>query len=87
MVDKPTLLGFWGVIAENESRDHVNSKGRVSCIIGPLYRLIASSITARGKSRQWFTSGDLFLLYCLLYKRPCALAHGLAQYFAYVYHR
>ncbi|MFS7939449.1 hypothetical protein Hanom_Chr05g00451861 [Helianthus anomalus] len=44
--------------------------------------MISSSITARNKSREWCTSGDLFFLYCLLCKRPCALAYGLAQYFA-----
>ncbi|MFS7968677.1 hypothetical protein Hanom_Chr09g00800411 [Helianthus anomalus] len=38
-------------------------------------------------SREWCTSGDLFSLYCLLYKRSCALAHGLAQYSAFAYHR
>ncbi|MFS7925983.1 hypothetical protein Hanom_Chr04g00291561 [Helianthus anomalus] len=52
-----------------------------------LHRLISSSITARNKNWEWCTSGDLFFLYCLLYKRPCALAHGLAQYFASAYHR
>ncbi|MFS7998687.1 hypothetical protein Hanom_Chr12g01156791 [Helianthus anomalus] len=49
--------------------------------------LISSSITAQNNSREWCTSGDLFLLYCLLYKRLCALAHGLAQYFPSAYHR
>ncbi|MFS7920531.1 hypothetical protein Hanom_Chr03g00225951 [Helianthus anomalus] len=46
-----------------------------------LHSLIASSITTRGKSREWCMSGDLFFFYFLLYKRSCTLAHGLAQYF------
>ncbi|KAJ0865498.1 hypothetical protein HanRHA438_Chr12g0541171 [Helianthus annuus] len=91
MADKPTLLGFWAVIAESRYWDHVNSRGRVTRIHDPLFRyfhkMISTSITARNKSREWCTSGDLFFLYCLLYKRPCALAYGLAQYFASAHHR
>ncbi|KAJ0681918.1 hypothetical protein HanPI659440_Chr16g0641541 [Helianthus annuus] len=54
---------------------------------GISHRLISSSITAYGKSREWCMSGYLFLFYCLLYKRLCALAHGLVQYFAFAHHR
>ncbi|MFS7938048.1 hypothetical protein Hanom_Chr05g00434891 [Helianthus anomalus] len=32
MVDKPTLLWFWAVIAHKDYSDHVNSKGRVTRI-------------------------------------------------------
>ncbi|MFS7967516.1 hypothetical protein Hanom_Chr09g00786621 [Helianthus anomalus] len=46
------------------------------------HKMISTSIIARNKSREWCTSSDLFFLYCLLYKRLCALAHVLAQYFA-----
>ncbi|MFS7933505.1 hypothetical protein Hanom_Chr04g00380631 [Helianthus anomalus] len=41
MVDKPTLLGFWAVIAEKDYSDHVNSKGRVTRIRDPLYRYVS----------------------------------------------
>ncbi|MFS7931600.1 hypothetical protein Hanom_Chr04g00357841 [Helianthus anomalus] len=51
------------------------------------HKMISISITARNKSREWCTNGDLFFLYCLLYKRLCALAHGLAEYFASAHHR
>ncbi|KAF5761842.1 hypothetical protein HanXRQr2_Chr16g0769791 [Helianthus annuus] len=52
-----------------------------------LHHLLATSISARGYSREWCTTTDLFFLYCLLYRRPCALAHGLAQYYASAHHR
>ncbi|MFS8009595.1 hypothetical protein Hanom_Chr14g01286801 [Helianthus anomalus] len=52
-----------------------------------LHRLISSSITARGKSREWCMGGDLLFVYCLLYKRSCALAHDLAQYFTSAHHQ
>ncbi|MFS7946696.1 hypothetical protein Hanom_Chr06g00539331 [Helianthus anomalus] len=42
---------------------------------------------AHDHSRKWCTSTDLFLFYCLLYRRLCTLAHGLAQYFASAHHR
>ncbi|MFS7964638.1 hypothetical protein Hanom_Chr08g00752691 [Helianthus anomalus] len=38
VVYKPTLLGFWAVIADTETWDHVNSKGRVSTILDPIHR-------------------------------------------------
>ncbi|MFS7986801.1 hypothetical protein Hanom_Chr11g01014501 [Helianthus anomalus] len=60
MVHKSTFFGFLVVIAENEY----------------FHRAISFSMTTRGKSREWCTSVDLFFLYCLLYKRLCALAHG-----------
>ncbi|MFS7935969.1 hypothetical protein Hanom_Chr05g00409821 [Helianthus anomalus] len=50
-------------------------------------KMLSTSVTARNKSREWCTSSDLFFLYCLFYKRPCALAHGLAQYFASAHHQ
>ncbi|MFS7983510.1 hypothetical protein Hanom_Chr11g00975331 [Helianthus anomalus] len=87
VVDKPTLLGFWDVVVEKDTWDHTLSKGRVSAIIDLLRRLVASSITACGKSREWCTSRDLFFFYWLLYKRSCALAHRLAQYFTSACHR
>ncbi|MFS7969841.1 hypothetical protein Hanom_Chr09g00813881 [Helianthus anomalus] len=39
--DKPTLLGFWAVIAESRYWDHVNSKGRVTRIRDPLFRYVS----------------------------------------------
>ncbi|KAM0060945.1 hypothetical protein Hdeb2414_s0004g00130131 [Helianthus debilis subsp. tardiflorus] len=91
VVDKPTLVGFWQVIAGENHWEHDKSKGRVSFVRYPLYRylhhLLATSISARGYSREWCTTTDLFFLYCLLYRRPCALAHGLAQYYASTHHR
>ncbi|XP_021978960.2 uncharacterized protein LOC110874954 [Helianthus annuus] len=91
VVEKPTLVGFWQVIAGADHWEHEKSKGRVSFVRDPLYRylhhLLATSISARGYSREWCTTTDLFFLYCLLYRRPCALAHGLAQYFASGHHR
>ncbi|MFS7889073.1 hypothetical protein Hanom_Chr00s000003g01602601 [Helianthus anomalus] len=47
----------------------------------------STSITASDHSREWCTSTGVFFLYCLLYRRPCALAHGLAQYFASAHQR
>ncbi|KAJ0804223.1 hypothetical protein HanPI659440_Chr02g0035641 [Helianthus annuus] len=91
VVEKPTLVGFWQVIAGADHWEHEKSKGRVSFVRDPLYRylhhLLATSISARGYSREWCTTTDLFFLYCLLYRRPCALAHGLAQYYASAHHR
>ncbi|KAM0055397.1 hypothetical protein Hdeb2414_s0006g00205591 [Helianthus debilis subsp. tardiflorus] len=91
VVEKPTLVGFWQVIAGENHWEHEKSKGRVSFVRDPLYRylhhLLATSISACGYSREWCTTTDLFFLYCLLYRRPCALAHGLAQYFASGHHR
>ncbi|KAM0048893.1 putative FHY3/FAR1 family protein [Helianthus debilis subsp. tardiflorus] len=91
VVEKPTLVGFWQVIAGENHWEYEKSKGRVSFVRDPLYRylhhLLATSISARGYSREWCTTTDLFFLYCLLYRRPCALAHGLAQYFASGHHR
>ncbi|XP_035838170.1 uncharacterized protein LOC118485808 [Helianthus annuus] len=85
MIDKPTLLGFWDLIADIRHWDHHQSKGRSTLIEDPLFRylhkMISTSITARNKSREWCTSGDLFFLYCLLYKRPCALAYGFGSVF------
>ena len=52
-----------------------------------MHRCIATSIAPRTKSREWCTSQDLFFLYCLLYRRPCALARSLAQFFASAFHR
>ncbi|MFS8009598.1 hypothetical protein Hanom_Chr14g01286831 [Helianthus anomalus] len=48
---------------------------------------ISSSIPARGKSKEWCMGGDLLFFYCLLYKRSCTLAHGLAQYFTSTHHQ
>ncbi|KAJ0696084.1 hypothetical protein HanLR1_Chr10g0352921 [Helianthus annuus] len=48
--------------------------------------MISTSITARGHNREWCTSIDVFFFYCLLYRRSCALAHGLAQYFTSAHH-
>ncbi|KAJ0942032.1 hypothetical protein HanPSC8_Chr03g0087101 [Helianthus annuus] len=52
-----------------------------------MHHMFATSIAGHGYSREWCTSTDLFFLYCLLYRRPCALAHGLAQYYASAHHR
>ncbi|KAJ0712312.1 hypothetical protein HanOQP8_Chr09g0333481 [Helianthus annuus] len=52
-----------------------------------LHWIFSTSITARGHSRECCTSTDLFFFYCFSYKRPCALAHGLAQYFSSAHHR
>ncbi|KAM0014628.1 hypothetical protein Hdeb2414_s0034g00725951 [Helianthus debilis subsp. tardiflorus] len=77
VVDRPTLLGFWQVIAGANHWEHEKSKGRVSFIRDPLYRfmnhMLATSIAARGLQP--------------LVVRPCALAHGLAQYYASAHHR
>ncbi|KAJ0548507.1 hypothetical protein HanRHA438_Chr08g0368481 [Helianthus annuus] len=40
-----------------------------------LHRLICTSITTRGKSREWCTSTNLFFLCCLLY--ACTRGHAL----------
>ncbi|MFS7927484.1 hypothetical protein Hanom_Chr04g00309671 [Helianthus anomalus] len=82
VVDRPTLLGFWQVVVGEDTWEHDKVYGRISHVDDPLYRMLATSIIARGHSREWYTSTDVFFFYCLLYSRPCALAHGLAQYFA-----
>ncbi|KAL8214323.1 hypothetical protein R6Q57_003772 [Mikania cordata] len=56
-------------------------------LIRYLHRCLASSITGRGMSQEWFTSQDLYYLYCLLSGRPCHLARCLAEYFSTYYHR
>ncbi|MFS7978287.1 hypothetical protein Hanom_Chr10g00913751 [Helianthus anomalus] len=76
---------------QKDTWDHLLSMGRVSAIVDPLHmylrRPTSTSTTARGKSREWCTSGDLFFFYYLLYKRLCAPAHGLVQYFSSAHHR
>ncbi|KAJ0736213.1 hypothetical protein HanPI659440_Chr11g0441021 [Helianthus annuus] len=90
VVEKPILVGFWQVIAGADHWEHDKSKGRVSFVRDPLYRylhhLLATSISARGYSRECCTTTDLFFLYCLLYRRSCALAHGLSQYYTSAHH-
>ncbi|MFS7917540.1 hypothetical protein Hanom_Chr03g00190241 [Helianthus anomalus] len=49
--------------------------------------MLATSITGRGYNRELCTSTYLFFFYCWLYRTSCALAHGLAQYFASAHHR
>ncbi|XP_035841548.1 uncharacterized protein LOC110900200 [Helianthus annuus] len=48
VVEKPTLVGFWQVIAGADHWEHEKSKGRVSFVRDPLYRylhhLLATSI-------------------------------------------
>ncbi|KAL9997781.1 hypothetical protein Hdeb2414_s0598g00922111 [Helianthus debilis subsp. tardiflorus] len=52
-----------------------------------MHHMLATSIAACGYSREWCTTTDLFSFYCLLYRMPCALAHGLTQYYASAQHR
>ncbi|KAM0021274.1 hypothetical protein Hdeb2414_s0024g00649081 [Helianthus debilis subsp. tardiflorus] len=91
VVDRSTLLGFWQVAAGASTWVYDKAKGRISHVDDPLYRylhrMVSTSIKAHGYSREWFMSTDVFLFYCLLYRRPCALAHDLAQYFASAHHR
>ncbi|MFS7928159.1 hypothetical protein Hanom_Chr04g00317561 [Helianthus anomalus] len=91
VVDRTTLLGFGQVVVWADTWEHDNAKGRISHVNDPLYRYLhrtlSSSITARGHNREWCTSVDVFFFYCLLYRRPCALAHGVAPYFASAHHR
>jgi hypothetical protein len=64
---------------------------RTSHIRDPLYRymhrMIATSITGRGKGTEKVSAIDLFYLRCLLTHTPCHLARGLADYIAGYYHR
>ncbi|MFS7920523.1 hypothetical protein Hanom_Chr03g00225871 [Helianthus anomalus] len=78
VVDKPMLLAFWDVVCRKR---HLGPRTLQGDGFLYLHSLIASSITTRGKIREWCMSGDLFFFYCLLYKRSCALAHDLALYF------
>ncbi|MFS8022711.1 hypothetical protein Hanom_Chr16g01442711 [Helianthus anomalus] len=75
VVDRPTLLGFWQVIVGANHWEHDKSNGRVSFIRDPLYRymhhMLATSIVVRDYNREWL----------------CALAYGLAQYYASAHHR
>ncbi|KAM0012949.1 hypothetical protein Hdeb2414_s0046g00746731 [Helianthus debilis subsp. tardiflorus] len=91
VVENPILVGFWQVIAGADHWEHDKSKGRCRLFgthcTGICTILLATSISARGYSREWCTTTDLFFLYCLLYRRSCALAHGLAQYYASARHR
>ncbi|MFS8022273.1 hypothetical protein Hanom_Chr16g01437531 [Helianthus anomalus] len=72
---------FWHAGAD--TWEHIKAKGRISYVDDPLYRMLSTSITARGHSREWCMSTDLVFFY----RRPCALAHSLAQYFAAAHHR
>ncbi|KAK1435129.1 hypothetical protein QVD17_00889 [Tagetes erecta] len=58
---------------------------RSSEIRDPLVRYIhcffSTGIAARGKSCEHVTKADLFYLYCLLTRRPCALHLCLVDYF------
>ncbi|MFS7934911.1 hypothetical protein Hanom_Chr05g00397221 [Helianthus anomalus] len=91
VVDRSTLLGFWQVVAGAGTWEHNKAKGRISHVDDPLYRylhrIVSTSIKARDHIREWFMTTEVFLFYCLLYRRSCALAHGLAQYFASAHHR
>ncbi|MFS8026115.1 hypothetical protein Hanom_Chr16g01483151 [Helianthus anomalus] len=78
----------WEVVLEADTWEHARAKGRISHVDDPLYRyLISTSMAAHGHSCLWCTSTDVFFFYCLLYRRSCALAYGLAQYFASSNHR
>ncbi|KAJ0934298.1 hypothetical protein HanRHA438_Chr03g0105841 [Helianthus annuus] len=41
MIDKPTLLGFWDLIADIRQWDHYQSKGRSTLIEDPLFRYVS----------------------------------------------
>ncbi|MFS7981289.1 hypothetical protein Hanom_Chr10g00949231 [Helianthus anomalus] len=84
-------LAEFVVVAGADTWEHDKAKGRISHVADPLYRylhkMLWTSITARDHSCEWYTSTDVFFFYCLLYRRPCTLTHGLAQYFASAHHR
>ncbi|KAJ0848566.1 hypothetical protein HanPSC8_Chr13g0558991 [Helianthus annuus] len=42
VVEKPTLVGFWQVIAGADHWEHDKSKGRVSFVSDPLYRYVSA---------------------------------------------
>ncbi|KAL8244547.1 hypothetical protein R6Q59_010805 [Mikania micrantha] len=87
-IDDATLRAWWPHIADDPFR---GTKARVSrirnALIRYMHRLIATSISGRGRSREWCTLQDLFYLYCLITGRTCQLARCLAEYFVTYYHR
>ncbi|KAF5785536.1 hypothetical protein HanXRQr2_Chr10g0429791 [Helianthus annuus] len=85
VVDRPTLLRFCKMVAGAGTWEH--DKAKESMLMAHCRgTMISTSITARGHNREWCTSIDVFFFYCLLYRRSCALAHGLAQYFTSAHH-
>ncbi|KAJ0959195.1 hypothetical protein HanPSC8_Chr00c327g0807741 [Helianthus annuus] len=42
VVEKPTFVGFWQVIAGADHWEHEKSKGRVSFVRDPLYRYVSA---------------------------------------------
>ena len=88
MLPRSTLVSFLMVIV---TRLFGKTKGRYTAIRDPLYRYlhrcIATSIAPRFQSREWCNKSDLFYLYCLLRRQPCALHLCLAQWFNSAHHR
>ncbi|KAJ0520805.1 hypothetical protein HanIR_Chr10g0463461 [Helianthus annuus] len=85
VVHRPTLLRFCKMVAGAGTWEH--DKAKESMLMAHCTgMMISTSITARGHKREWCTSIDVFFFYCLLYRRSCALAHGLAQYFTSAHH-
>ncbi|KAK1410094.1 hypothetical protein QVD17_36627 [Tagetes erecta] len=85
---RETLVSFWEVIA---STHFGVCNAKAASIIDPLHRylgrIIASSISARGCGKDKVNMSDLFFMYCLFLRRPCALATCLAEYFESAYNR
>ncbi|KAM0019185.1 hypothetical protein Hdeb2414_s0026g00682601 [Helianthus debilis subsp. tardiflorus] len=51
-----------------------------------MHHMLATSIAGRGYSRGVVYEHRSFFFYCLLYRRPCILAHGLAKYYTSAHH-
>ena len=82
--DLYTLQRFWYVISGGGF--FTDSSRRASDIVDPLHRymhmLIAWSMAPRYRGREHVTSGDLFFLYCLIWRsQPCHLGYCMAQFF------
>jgi hypothetical protein len=82
-IDEAEVRLFWTAMSDEAP---VDRKARVTTMHDPLYRIIhralAISITGRHASKEWATIPDISYLYCILIRRPVALAECLAKYFA-----
>lgn len=78
-----TEQSFWQEIGEGNYEP--GNKTKATAMFDPLHkyfhRVITESIGGRKVSGGGVTKKDVFLLYCLIKKRPCNIAYVLADYF------